>query len=483
MSISMNEAARVVPSDRQLAWQQTEFYGFIHFTVNTFTDREWGDGTEEPAIFDPSELDAVQWVDACVAAGMKGLILTCKHHDGFCLWPSKLTAHSVASSPWRGGRGDLVKEVSEACRAAGIKFGVYLSPWDRHESSYGDSVRYNAYFVDQLTELLTGYGELFCVWFDGACGEGPNGKRQIYDWDAYYAVIRELQPGAVISVCGPDVRWCGNEGGHTRDREWSVVPATMQDNEKIQSESQQQDDGEFARRVGSGDDDLGSREVVAEAEELIWYPAEVNTSIRPGWFYHSEEDSKVKTLEELQDTYERAVGGNATFLLNLPPDRRGLIHENDVARMKSFGDWLRARYASNVALNAATTSSAELDDNHNAAKAVDGRGDTYWCPPEGLEQAMLELDFGSNLVFDRVVLMEWIKAGQRIEAFRLERRDGVHWKPFYEGALVGYKKICRFEPVRASRLRVVIAESRLQPTLMSVGVYETEAHYNNEKTT
>lgn len=474
MSVSTHEAARVVPTDRQLAWQQTEFYAFIHFTVNTFTDREWGDGKEEPSIFDPAQLDAAQWVEACVAAGMKGLILTCKHHDGFCLWPSRYTAHSVASSPWRDGQGDLVKEVSEACRAAGIKFGVYLSPWDRHEPSYGDSEAYNAFFVNQLTELLTGYGELFCVWFDGACGEGPNGKRQVYDWDAYYAVIRGHQPGAVISVCGPDVRWCGNEAGHTRDREWSVVPATMQDNEKILSESQQEDDGEFARRVGSGDEDLGSRAVLAGAERVVWYPAEINTSIRPGWFYHDGEDDKVKSLEELRNVYESAVGGNATFLLNLPPDRRGLIHENDVARMREFGEWLAKRYSENVALRAAATASEEADGEHGADKAVDGRTDTHWCPPEGEEKAVLEIDWGRDVSFDRVVLMERIQVGQRIEAFRLEREEIDGWRSFYEGSLVGYKKICRFDPVRASKLRVVIEESRLQPTLMSVEVYASE---------
>ncbi|WP_315939061.1 alpha-L-fucosidase [Paenibacillus sp. ClWae2A] len=230
----IKSAAQVNPSERQLRWQEMEFYAFIHFTVNTFTDQEWGTGEEDPAIFNPSELSAMQWVQACMAAGMKGLILTCKHHDGFCLWPSQFTAHTVAASPWRNGAGDLVREVADACREGGLKFGVYLSPWDRHEATYGDSERYNEFFLHQLRELLTNYGDIFCVWFDGACGEGPNGKRQVYDWDAYYALIRELQPEAVISVCGPDVRWCGNEAGHTRESEWSVVPAHMQDNEKIQ---------------------------------------------------------------------------------------------------------------------------------------------------------------------------------------------------------------------------------------------------------
>jgi alpha-L-fucosidase len=259
------QAAKVVPSKRQLEWQEMEFYAFIHFTVNTYTDMEWGLGTESPEIFNPTEFDADQWVEVCKSAGMKGLILTCKHHDGFCLWPSRYTEHSVKNSPWKDGKGDIVREVSDACRRGGIKFGVYLSPWDRHEQKYGTD-EYNDFFKNQLRELLTEYGDVFCVWFDGACGEGPNGKRQVYDWEGYYSVIRELQPDAVISVCGPDVRWCGNEAGHCRPSEWSVVPATLRDEESIQDNSQKVDDGEFAKRINFQDDDLGSRKMIMDAD-------------------------------------------------------------------------------------------------------------------------------------------------------------------------------------------------------------------------
>ena len=248
----IRKAAMVIPSRRQLAWQKLEFNAFIHFTVNTFTDREWGLGDEDPAIFKPTELNADQWVKVCKSAGMRGIILTCKHHDGFCLWPSRYTGHSVKSSPWRDGNGDLVRELSDACRRVNLKFGIYLSPWDRHEKIYGDSELYNEYFRNQLRELLTGYGEIFAVWFDGACGEGPNGKRQVYDWDGYYSVIRELQPEAVICVCGPDVRWCGNEAGHCRESEWSVVPAILQDAEKVAEKSQKEDDGKFSKRITIG---------------------------------------------------------------------------------------------------------------------------------------------------------------------------------------------------------------------------------------
>ncbi|MGG4401150.1 alpha-L-fucosidase [Paenibacillus amylolyticus] len=472
----IKSAAQVSPSERQLRWQEMEFYAFIHFTVNTFTDQEWGTGEEDPAIFNPSELSATQWVQACKAAGMKGLILTCKHHDGFCLWPSQFTPHTVAASPWRNGTGDLVREVSDACREGGLKFGVYLSPWDRHEATYGDSERYNEFFLQQLRELLTNYGDIFCVWFDGACGEGPNGKRQVYDWDAYYALIRELQPEAVISVCGPDVRWCGNEAGHTRESEWSVVPAHMQDNEKIQEQSQQVDDGEFATRINTQDSDLGSREVIcSQGEQLIWYPAEVNTSIRPGWFYHASEDDQVKTLEELLTVYYGAVGGNATFLLNLPPDTRGLIHETDVERLQELGDSLRTIFQGNFALQALVKASETMDEQHAVSEVLTERRDTYWRPLEGTEQAWIELDLQEERSFDRVVLMEHIQTGQRIERFTLEsqRADGG-WETFYTGTVVGYKRICCFPQVTSRKMRLSIHESRWCPTLSGLGIYLSE---------
>ena len=264
---------QVVPSPRQFAYQQLEFYAFVHFTVNTFTGREWGDGTEDPAIFNPEKLDARQWARAVKSAGMRGLILTCKHHDGFCLWPSRYTEHSVAHSPYQGGKGDIVKETAQACREEGLRFGVYLSPWDRNNSLYGQGKAYDDYFCAQLEELLTGYGDIFAVWFDGACGEGPNGKKQYYDWERYYALIRKLQPGACINVCGPDIRWCGNEAGDTRPSEWSVVPARTRDTEKIASLSQQADDESFRqRKISASDKDLGSREALREEQELHLVP-------------------------------------------------------------------------------------------------------------------------------------------------------------------------------------------------------------------
>ncbi|WP_028551519.1 alpha-L-fucosidase [Paenibacillus sp. UNC451MF] len=467
MAVKIEEAAKVTPSARQLAWQQLEFYAFIHFGMNTFTGKQWGLGDEDPQWFHPSEFDAFQWVEVCQSAGMKGIILTCKHHDGFCLWPSEYTNHSVVSSPWSHGRGDMVREVAEACRAHGLKFGVYLSPWDRHEPSYGDSPAYNTYFMNQLRELLTNYGEIFCVWFDGACGEGKNGKVQLYDWDAYYSLIRELQPNAVISVCGPDVRWCGNEAGHTRISEWSVVPATMKDNEKIKEKSQKVDDADFAKRINSREEDIGSRDVLAQVDDVIWYPAEVNTSIRPNWFYDSVEDDKVRTVEQLVELYEKTVGGNAAFLLNLPPDKRGRIHEKDVKNMLELGRRLRSTYSNNLAAHAAATALPSDD----AAYVLDGRSDTYWSPSEGLAPFDIEFDLGSETVFDRIVLKEFIPLGQRIERFQLEYKEGEVWKLLYTGTVVGYKKICRLNAVTARQIRLRITESRLNPMISSFEVF------------
>ena len=316
---------------------------------------------------------------------MRGIILTCKHHDGFCLWQTKLTEHSVASSPWKGGKGDVVREVSEACRKYGLKFGVYLSPWDRNCPLYGQGKAYDDFFVGQLTELLTGYGDVFSVWFDGACGEGPNGKKQYYDWERYYAVIRKLQPGACISVCGPDIRWCGNEAGHTRAAEWSVVPERTRNSEIIAEKSQQSNSEEFRqRRIDARDSDLGSREVLRNEKDLIWYPAEVNTSIRPGWFWHESENDKVRSLDELVNIYNNSVGGNATFLLNIPPTPEGLLHENDVKRLTELGAYLQKAFGTDILPEAALSS-----DGINIEAVRTDNYDEYFTTERGKNTAVL----------------------------------------------------------------------------------------------
>ena len=444
---------KIRPSKRQLEWQQTEFYAFVHFTVNTFTDKEWGDGTESPEIFNPVKLDARQWCKAIKADGMKGLILTCKHHDGFCLWPSRFTNHTVAASPYKDGKGDIVREVSEACSEFGLKFGVYLSPWDRNSQLYGQGKTYDDFFVNQLTELLSNYGKVFSVWFDGACGEGPNGKKQVYDFERYYKVIRDLQPDACISVCGPDVRWCGNEAGHCRKSEWSVVPARTKDTEIIKEHSQHEDSDEFRqRKISASDEDLGSRAILENEKDLIWYPAEVNTSIRPGWFYHEYEDDKVRRLEELTNIYFNSVGGNATFLLNIPPTREGLFHKNDVARLQELGDFLRKEFASPI---------KELEEKEIKFNTT-AETDNY----------TVRIDLPLSKI-KYLILQEDIEKSQRVERFEVfSKNSNSEYEALFSGTTIGYKKIIRFEkPLAVGNIIIKIKACRCEPELKKIAIY------------
>lgn len=457
--------AEVRPSERQLAWQEMEFYGFIHFGMNTMTDREWGEGHDDPAAFDPAGLDADQWVAALKSAGMTGVILTCKHHDGFCLWPSDVTACSVAASPWRGGRGDVVAEVADAARRHGLRFGIYLSPWDRTEASYGSGNAYDDFYVAQLTELLTRYGPVFSVWLDGANGEGPNGRVQVYDWDRYYAVVRRLQPDAVISVCGPDVRWCGNEAGDTRPDEWSVVPGALRDAELTADRSQQADDGDFARLVRSDDRDLGSRAALAGHEaDLVWYPAEVNTSIRPGWFHHPAEDSEVRSVDELFTVYLRAVGGNSCFLLNVPPARDGRIRDTDVAVLEQLGRRIEDFRARRIETTATVSSGVEGD----IATAWPDAGRTPWRPDDTDPLPCVTLAFGRPRPVEAVVLGEDITQGQRIEHVVVRGHQEGRWTTLAEAHAVGYQRILTFPPAEVDAVRVEIPQTRDTPVVARV---------------
>lgn len=448
------EAANIKPSPQQLAWQQLEFIGFIHYTVNAFTDKEWGDGTEPESIFNPSELDVRQWVKTCKDAGMKMIILTAKHHDGFCLWPSKYTEHSVKNSPYKNGKGDIVGELAAACREAGLKLGLYLSPWDRHEPTYGNSKGYNEFYRNQLRELLTNYGEVTEVWCDGA--KGPNAKDMVYDWKGYIGIVRELQPGAVV-FNGPDIRWVGNERGYARQSEWSVMNGN----------------GNLFGPVNCTAKDLGSLEALGEGERLIWYPAETDVSIRPGWFYHAREDDKVKSVEQLLDIYFSSVGYNSVLLLNLPPDRRGLIHENDVQRLKELRKVLDAIFDENFATKASVTPSDVKADNpaYGADKITDGDKSTYWTTDNWTTAATVEFDFGADETFNVAELGECIAVGQRIEEFVLESLQDGAWSEFARGTTVGYRRLLRFDDVQARRIRVRILSSRVSPTLSSFGLY------------
>lgn len=435
-------ASRLVPTPQQLEWQRMELTAFLHFGVNTFTGREWGDGTEDPAIFNPTSLDCEQWVRTLKESGFKMAIITAKHHDGFCLWPTKTTRHSVASSSWKDGKGDVVRELRDACKKYGIKFGVYLSPWDRNASCYGDSPAYNQFFIEQLTELLTNYGEVHEVWFDGANGEGPNGKKQIYDWDAILKTIRRLQPKAVTAIMGDDVRWVGNEKGIGRETEWSATALTP--GIYPRSGEQNKELGIFGKAK-----DLGGRDIVARATELFWYPSEVDVSIRPGWFYHADQDKQVKSLNHLTDIYFKSVGYNSVLLLNIPPDLRGLINENDVQRLKEFSSYLKKTFARNYVL----------------------KGNEAW---HGTSGTVRQYDIQKDALVNAFMIQEDISKGQRIESFLVEAYKDGSWIHMAEGTTVGYKRLVRFSDTRPERIRVTIRSARGVANVAAVGLFYAE---------
>lgn len=435
-------ASRLVPTPQQLEWQRMELTAFLHFGVNTFTGREWGDGTEDPAIFNPTSLDCEQWVRTLKESGFKMAIITAKHHDGFCLWPTKTTRHSVASSSWKGGKGDVVRELRDACKKYGIKFGVYLSPWDRNASCYGDSPAYNQFFIEQLTELLTNYGEVHEVWFDGANGEGPNGKKQIYDWDAILKTIRRLQPKAVTAIMGDDVRWVGNEKGIGRETEWSATALTP--GIYPRSGEQNKELGIFGKAK-----DLGGRDIVARATELFWYPSEVDVSIRPGWFYHADQDKQVKSLNHLTDIYFKSVGYNSVLLLNIPPDLRGLINENDVQRLKEFSSYLKKTFARNYVL----------------------KGNEAW---HGTSGTVRQYDIQKEALVNAFMIQEDISKGQRVESFLVEAYKDGSWIHMAEGTTIGYKRLVRFSDTRPERIRVTIRSARGVANVAAVGLFYAE---------
>ncbi|SMF30057.1 alpha-L-fucosidase [Paenibacillus barengoltzii] len=479
--MNLNEIFNIRPSSRQLSWQKLEFYGFIHFGMNTMTGREWGTGHEDPVLFNPKQLDATEWVAILKQAGMKAVILTCKHHDGFCLWPSRYTKHTVAASPWKGGKGDVVREVSDACQKAGLKFGVYLSPWDRTEASYGEGAAYDDFYVNQLTELLTQYGEISCVWLDGANGEGPSGKRQQYDWDRYYETIRRLQPQCVISVCGPDIRWVGNEAGHTRREEWSVVPRALQDAEKTAEKSQQTDDPSFARSINSMEEDLGSRRAIARyGGEWVWYPAEVNTSIRPGWFYHAEEDGQVRSDRELFDIYLKSVGGNAMFLLNIPPNRDGVIAAPDREVLAKLGRRIQELNDPRLNEGAVWIGSSAASQEEAAEALAEATPDRALRPSASDAEPWVQIVLPEARAFNAVILQEQIEQGQRVEAFELWASELTEdksneetallgeWRLIGEGSIIGYKKIVILPVTTARRVKVVFKQYRGYPTLAAI---------------
>ena len=433
-------SARVVPSSKQLNWQKLEQTVFFHFGVNTFTGNEWGDGTESPDIFNPKKLNTDQWVKTVKAAGFKLVIITAKHHDGFCLWPTKTTEHSVAHSSWKNGKGDVVAELRKSCDKYGIKFGVYLSPWDRNAKCYGTEA-YNDYFVAQLTELLTNYGKVDEIWFDGACGEGPNGKKQVYDFPRYYEVINKFMPDAVIAITGDDVRWVGNEAGLGRETEWSVTP--LYNSGRPEGSTINKSLG-----IDGMSKDLGSRELVLKANSVNWWPSEVDVSIRPGWFYHSSEDSKVKNVDNLKNIYFSSVGMNSVWLLNIPPDTNGLISRNDSVVLMQFAQYKSHVFKQNMIENPLT--------EVWSSKAKKGSRD---------------FNVESGRVFDIIELAEDISKGQRVERFNVQAYINGKWEMIAEGTTVGYKRLLRINPVSAKKIRVNILSTRKGSNIIRVGLY------------
>jgi alpha-L-fucosidase len=451
-----------VPSPRQLRWQQLEVTAFLHFTVNTFTDKEWGDGDESEKIFNPTDFDAEQIVGSLKAAGMKEVVLTCKHHDGFCLWPSKFTEHSVKNSSWKAGKGDVVREISDACRRCGLKFGVYLSPWDRNHKDYARP-EYLTYYRNQLTELLSNYGPIQEVWFDGANGGtgyygGARQNRTIdnrtyYDWQNTWKLVRRLQPYAcMFSDAGPDVRWVGNEAGYADATCWATV-------------------GRNCPSLPS----VGDYHILTRGERpgVAWRPAEVNVSIRPGWFYHASEDAKVKTPQQLLKIYYESVGRGCNLLLNVPPDRRGQLNPNDVRSLLAWRRILDATFATDLARGATATASNTRgnDPRFSPDNVRAGKADAYWATDDGVSPAELTLDLGKTVTFDIVRLREYLPLGQRIDAVALDRWDGAKWIEFATATSIGSQRLIVTSPVTTSKVRLRITKAAACPAISEFALF------------
>jgi len=443
-----------LPTPQQLEWQQLEYYAFVHFGMNTFTDQEWGEGRVSPDNFNPTALDCRQWARVVKDAGMKGIIITAKHHDGFCLWPSSTTTYSVKNSKWRDGKGDVLKELSAACREYGLKFGVYISPWDRNHPLYG-TPKYNQVYKEQWREVLTGYGDLFETWLDGA---NDQKKRMVYDFNGFFQTIHRYQPRALIfSDAGPDIRWTGNEHGIAGETNWST-----RDNE-----------GSFPgfadeKALNTGDQD-----------GVSWIPAECDVSIRPGWFYHESEDERLKSVEQLMDIYYGSVGRNANLLLNIGVDRRGLVNEHDIARLMEFRRARENAFAANLArlessgpeLHASASNVRGGGGDFSAHKALDGSPASYWSTDDGVTAAWLQIDFGREVEFNRVLVQELIGLGQRVKRFSIAILKQGHFDTIARATTIGHKRIMRLPLVKTASLRLVVEEAKASPCIASIEVF------------
>ena len=450
-----------IPNKYQSYWQELEYYAFIHFNMNTFTNKEWGYGDEKPSQFNPTELDTRQWARVVKEAGMKGIIITAKHHDGFCLWPSKFTEHSVKNSPWKMGKGDLIQELSKACKEYGLKFGVYLSPWDRNHPSYGKS-EYITYFRNQLRELLTEYGEIFEVWFDGANGGdgfygGANEERRVdkkmyYDWPKTIELVRSLQPQAVIfSDAGPDIRWVGNEKGYANETTWSPI---------------------YRDSVFAGMPDF-QRFASGQENGTHWVPTETDVSIRPGWYYHPEQDDQVKSLSKLVDIYYNSVGLNSSLLLNLPVDNRGLIHENEVKNLKALADYLNTTFSYNYSKGQKVKTSSTFKGYENKA-FIDDDKKTYWASGVNDQNPTIEIHLDNPVLVNTFMIQEYLPMGQRVKSFYFEVFTGGNWQKVYEGSTIGNKRLIRFKTQTIERARFTVTDKKAQIVISNIGLFRAK---------
>ena len=429
-----------VPTPAQVSWQRMEMNMFCHFGPNTFTGEEWGSGKEAEDVFAPSALNCSQWVNVAKSAGFGGIILTAKHHDGFCLWPNPYSDHTVRQSSWRNGKGDVLKELSKACRKGKIKFGIYISPWDRNAPTYGTPA-YNDVFLKTLRHAHTNYGTIFEQWFDGANGEGSNGKKQDYDWKSFNAQTLKLQPKAVIfSDVGPGCRWVGNENGECGRTCWSRLNVM----------------GYAPGKDAPSQDTLNTGNYNGEC----WIPAETDVSIRPGWFWRESEHPK--SVDELMEIYFNSVGRNSLLLLNVPPDNRGLIPTEDSLRLLEFKTALDSVFAHDLAKNAVHLIASEVrNQRHNPVNLFDDNYDTYWATDDGVTTATVELQFDSPQTFNKVMLQEYIPLGQRVEKFHIEVVDDAgEWRTIAEETTIGYKRIVLTETITTNKVRIVIDKSR-----------------------
>lgn len=450
-SVAAPKPYGAVPNKNQYAWQQMEYYMFIHFGPNTFTDKEWGHGDEDPKVFNPKKLDARQWARTAKNAGMKAIIITAKHHDGFCLWPSKFSTHTVRESAWKDGKGDVLKELSAACKEYGLKFGVYLSPWDRNHPEYG-TPKYNDVFANTLNEVLSNYGSVFEQWFDGANG---GDKKQAYDWPKFYNVVRKNQPQAVIfSDIGPDIRWMGNERGVAGETNWSTLNT---DGFGVGAEAPE------SKVLNTGDEN-----------GKYWIPAEVDVSIRPGWFYSANTDNQVKTLDQLESIYNTSVGRNSNLLLNVPVNRDGLIHPTDSTRLMEFKKYLDAAYKTDLARSKKVSVSnvRGKDKKFTGQNLTDGNNETYWTTDDQVKNAVITIDLGKETELNRIILEEFIKLGQRVKSFSVEYLEGSEFKTLDTQTTIGRKRILVFPTVKTTKIRVNILDANACPVLSSVQLYK-----------